>query len=92
MTVVGIQEKKGEYNGNAYHNYLLHCLKVDDNSLGQISEIVKVKASNMREVFGRPMDLPELDALIGEEIRCYYDKFGNASEIRLVEKAEQATK
>lgn len=92
MTVVGIQEKKGEYNGNAYHNYLIHCLKDDDNALGQVSEIVKVKFASVKEVFGKPMSLPELDSLIGEDIRCYYDKFGNATEIRVVEKSEPAEK
>lgn len=90
MVVVGIQEKKGEYNGNAYHNYLIHCLKDDDNALGQISEVIKVKRSNSKEIFGRKMDYSDLDDLIGEEIRCHYDRYGNASEILVVDKPETA--
>jgi len=92
MTVVGIQEKKGEYNGNAYHNYLIHCLKDDDNALGQISEVLKVKVAKVKEIFGKPMGLEDLDSIIGEDIRCYYDKFGSPSEIRVVEKSDTAAK
>ena len=92
MVVVGIQEKKGEYNGITYHNYLIHCLKDDDNALGQISEVIKVKVSKVKEIFGRAMEYSDLDDLIGEEIRCYYDRHGNASEIRVVEKSESAAK
>lgn len=84
MQVVGIQEKKGNYNGVAYHNYLIHCLKDDGESLGQISEVVKVKASKSKEVFGKTVDITDLDDFIGKEIRCYYDKFGSATEIRVV--------
>ena len=88
MTVVGIQEKSGEYNGTKYHNYLIHCLKDDDSALGQISEVLKVKVPKVKEIFGKSMDYDDLNDLIGEEIRCYYDKFGSPSEIRVVEKSE----
>ena len=92
MTVVGIQEKKGEYNGNAYHNYLIHCLKDDDNALGQVPETVKVKFASVKEVFGKVMSIADFDALIGCEIRAYYDKFGNATEVRVIESSEPAEK
>lgn len=84
MKVVGIQEKKGNYNGIAYHNYLLHCLKSDGEALGEISEVVKVKVANSKEVFGTAVDVTFLNSLIGKEIRCYYDKFGVATEIRVL--------
>lgn len=92
MKVVGIAEKKGEYQGTAYHNYMIHCLKDDDEALGQISEVLKVKVAKVKEVFGRPMEYYDLDDLIGAEIRCYYDKFGAPSEIRVVEKSDSASK
>lgn len=90
MVVVGIQEKSGNYNGNDYHNYLLHCLKDDDNALGQISEVLKVKVSKTKEVFGKTMELEDLDDLIGTEIRAYYDRYGQVSEIRIFEKSDTA--
>lgn len=90
MKLVGVQEKKGNYNGINYHNYLLHCLKVDGESLGEISEVVKVKVANAREVFGTAVDITYLDSLIGKDIRCYYDKFGVSSEIRVTEDTKKA--
>lgn len=84
MKVVGIQEKSGNYQGSDYHNYLLHCLKDDDNALGQVSEIIKIKFANVKEVFGKPMSLDDFNGLIGQEIRCYYNRFGQATEIRVV--------
>lgn len=84
MKVVGIDEKKGNYNGVNYHNYLIHCLKVDARALGEISEVVKVKVANSKEVFGTVVDSTYLQSLIGKEIRCYYDKFGVATEVRVL--------
>ena len=84
MKVVGIQEKKGNYQGTDYHNYLIHCLKDDEEALGQISEVVKVKYAKAKEVFGRVMSAHDLNELIGKEIRCYYDRYGAATEIRVI--------
>jgi hypothetical protein len=81
MVVVGIQEKQGEYNGIKYHNYMLHCLKDDDNALGQVSEVLKVKVANFKEIFGCPFSIDYLNSIIGCEIRAHYDRNGNVSEI-----------
>lgn len=84
MKVVGIQEKKGNYQGTEYHNYLIHCLKDDEEAIGQISEVVKVKFVKAKEVFGRVMSADDFNALIGKEIRCYFDCYGVTTEIRVI--------
>lgn len=84
MKVVGIQEKKGNYNGINYDNYLLHCLKNDAQAIGEISEVVKVKVANSKEVFGTVVDETYRRSLVGKEIRCYYDKFGVVTEVRVL--------
>lgn len=85
MTVVGIQEKKGNYQGNDYHNYLIHCLKDDGDALGQVTEVLKVKVAKSKEVFGKTVDITDLDELIGKDIRCHYDRYGAVSEILVTE-------
>lgn len=92
MKVVGVQEKSGEYQGQKYHNYLTHCLKEDDNALGVISEIVKLKYAKVSEVFGHPMNPEDWQSLISKDIRCYFDKFGQTEEIRIIEKPVAANK
>jgi len=85
MRVVGVQQRSGEYQGNKYDNFLIHCLKEDDDCLGEISEIVKVKASKVKEIFGRQMQPEDWQNLIGKEIRQYCDKYGQTIEVRVVE-------
>lgn len=84
MTVIGVQDKEGTYEGIAYHNYLIHCVKDDGDALGQVTEVVKVKVSKCKEIFGKSMSLDDMDDLIGKDIRCYYDKYGSVNEIRIL--------
>lgn len=69
MTVVGIVHKSGTFNGQAYDNYVLHCVRPADensNENGQITEIVKVKANLF---LGS-------DVKIGSDISPVYDRYG----------------
>ena len=68
-TVVGIVHSKGEYNGNSYDNFNLHCIresKPDTNEDGSITEVIKVKA----DIF------MSSDIVIGSIITPFYDKYG----------------
>lgn len=85
MTVVGVQEKKGNYQGNDYHNYLIHCLKDDGEAFGQVTEVLKVKAAKSKEVFGKTVDFADLDDYVGKEIQCHYDRYGSVSVINVIE-------
>ena len=92
MTVVGVQNKQGNYQGNDYNNYLFHCTTEDVNSLGKITEVIKVKAVKLSEVFGHPMGPSEFEKLIGNDIRVYYDRYGQVSEISVIPKSNTAAK
>lgn len=87
LTVIGVQQKQGEYQGKPYNNYILHCTKEDEsgNSFGVISEQVKVKASKVVEIFGHTMTPSDWDELVGKEIRVFYNKYGTADEVRIIE-------
>ena len=75
LSVIGIVHSVGEYEGNKYDNYVLHCIKPADaekGQKGQLCEIIKIKASLLDEV-------PELNSFIIP----YYDRFGRVSSIEL---------
>lgn len=75
LSVVGIVHAKGEYNGQNYDNYNLHCTRPandgNENESGCITEIIKVKASLFIE---SPVS-------IGDTIDVSYDKYGRIKEL-----------
>ena len=62
MKVIGIQEKAGKYEGRDYHNFILHCTKKADGngSLGEVTELVKIKASDLSYIFDKVMTSSDL--------------------------------
>ena len=87
MKVVGVKAKSGTYEGTAYNNVYLHCLKDDENAEGQVCEVVKVKFSKLAEVFGtNPMTYEDVCALIGMDINVLYaDKYNNVGMITILD-------
>lgn len=83
MKVLGFAEKKGVFQGNEYHNVYMHCLKDDDEAIGQITEVVKLKARNLDDIFGQHFTIDGLFNIVGAEISLYYDKYGNAQRVIL---------
>ena len=75
LNVIGIVHASGEYNGQKYDNYNLHCTRDADtgneNEDGVLTEIVKVKASLFSET----------DINIGDTIDVSYDKYGRIKDI-----------
>lgn len=75
LSVVGIVHAQGEYNGQKYDNYNLHCTRPaneqNDNEQGCITEIIKVKATLFSDC----------DVNIGDNIDVAYDKYGRIKEI-----------
>lgn len=75
MVVIGIVHASGEYNGQKYDNYNLHCTREADannpNEDGSITEVIKVKASLF----------DEYGINIGDTIDVSYDKYGRIKEI-----------
>lgn len=69
LTVIGIVHSVGEFNGQAYDNYNIHCVRPglqDKNEVGQVSSIVKVKASLF----------VSSSVQVGDTITPYYDRYG----------------
>ena len=68
-TVVGIVHKVGDFNGQPYDNFNLHCVRdatPNTDESGQITEVIKVKSDMFLNT----------DINIGSEVTPYYDKYG----------------
>lgn len=84
MKVIGVQFKKGNYQGTDYHNVLLHCTKKDGEAFGELTELVKVKFSEVQEVFGKALSSADWQNLIGKSIEYYCDKFGKVLKVNVI--------
>lgn len=85
MKVVGITEKSGEYQGREYHNIMIHCTKESDDSYGLITEVVKVKFGNVREVFGKPMSAADWQNLVGKTVFVNYNRYGTVQSVQVAD-------
>lgn len=85
MKVIGMVQKHGEYQGREYDNTYLHCVVSDDDALGELTEVVKFKTSETRDIFGRTMHAPDWEDLLGQSIRVYYGRYGRVDEIRVID-------
>lgn len=78
LKVVGVVHARGNFNGQEYDNYNLHCVRPADehnkNEDGEITEIVKVKASLFSDY----------DINIGDSIDVAYDKYGRIKDIAII--------
>lgn len=83
MKLIGVQEKKGEYQGTNYHNIILHVTKQDDNALGAVTETVKVKRASVTEVFGKDMQSKDFEAALGKDINVFYNRYGTPQSITI---------
>lgn len=83
LKVVGLIERKGNYQGNDYHNVILHCTKEDSNAIGELTEVVKLRHGRLSEIFGKQTNLTDLVDLIGQTIYVYYDRFQNVQSVML---------
>ena len=93
LEVVGVQEVKGTYEGNDYHNVMLHCINENpqDTSkkkhIGSVVDSIKIKFALVKEVFSKSMSSADWQNLIGKEIKVTYNRFGNVDEVRVIENA-----
>lgn len=85
IKVVGVSERKGNYQGVDYHNVYLHTTREADNGgIGLIAEQMKIKFANVQNVFGKPMSVADWQNLLGHEVSCAYNRFGNIESVRVI--------
>lgn len=73
--IVGIQQKRGEYEGRPYDNTLLHVLSTNVNIIGKKVDTIKVKTAVFQ---GLLKDCGcASDGLIGKSADISFDRYGN---------------
>lgn len=79
MILVGIEEKKGEFESKPYHNYGFHFTEEfsKPNAIGQGTGILKVKAENLNDVLGFAPTTADLVACVGKKMIVAYNRYGH---------------
>lgn len=89
LIVKGVSRKNGNYEGNAYDNFYIHCLNTAPSKptiSGDACEILKVKANRVHEILGGMVKTDsDWRGLVDMQIRAYYDRYGNVEKIEIVE-------
>lgn len=93
LKLFGIQRKTGVYEGNSYDNIMLHCLDDAPYSTqnaqligGQVCETVKVRAADVRNVFGGLISTDDdFVSIIGQGLQISYDRYGRPVQISFVD-------
>ena len=86
MILVGVAEKKGEYQGMPYHNFTFHFTEpfTTEGSLGRQTGTLKVKFSNLADVFGGTSpSSSDLANALNKPIEVAYNRFGYPIAIKL---------
>lgn len=89
ISLIGVQRKSGTYEGHEYDNVILHCLNDNPNVptiCGEACEVVKVKARQVRDVFGGLVtNDSEWRELIGKHLSISYDRYANPQKIEIID-------
>lgn len=94
LVIFNAKEKKGEYEGNVYHNIVLTAF--DDTStnkqllFGPDVETIKVKAADFAEALNHNADkgFKNVRDLEGAVIVPYYNRYGNCIDFALYPPSE----
>ena len=98
MKIVGIVNSKGDYQGNKYHNLVLHVTYKETNERkdcrGLLVDTIKLRFSDLNSLFSMgladPKDVESMtsenfDYLIGSSIEVAYNKFGGVQSINVLD-------
>ena len=80
--IVGIQQKRGEYEGRPYDNTLVHALSANVNVIGKQVSTIKMKTTVFQNILKECGCAP--NGLIGKNADITFDRFGNLEYFELV--------
>lgn len=103
MKIVGIVNSQGEYQGNRYHNLVLHCTYKEENEkidcIGIKTDFIKLRYSDLNSLFSmgladnrdtESLTAAKFDFLLGEEIEVNYNKFGAVQSIKVLSSKDKS--
>lgn len=84
VTIVGLIQKAGVYEGTPYDNVTFQCTEpyAQGKGLGVQVKTYKVKREVMTEIFGKSLSDKELATFIGQAAEFFFNEYGA---VKLVE-------
>jgi hypothetical protein len=91
MVIIGVEEKQGVYEGNAYHNAVFHgTVPIEhENGVGLKPKSVKVKFGVLSQNFGKALTTKEILSFVGKQLNFFYDEYKNVIVVQVVENKSQ---
>lgn len=102
MKVIGIQNSKGEYEGNKYHNLVFQVGVENTNTnkdvVGLLADVVKIRYTDINTMLGlgladqsdvEKLGASDFDNYIGAEIDVAYNKYGAVQSVKVLKWAEK---
>lgn len=98
MKIIGIVNSMGDYQGNKYHNLVLHVSYKDTNERkdcqGLMTDKLKLRYSDLNDLLSLgladPADVQKMTSetfnyLLGKEIEVAYNKFGGIQSLKVLD-------
>lgn len=85
--IVGIQQKRGEYQGRTYDNTIVHTLGSHVGVIGKQAGTVKMKTAVFQGILRDCKCAP--DGLIGKIADITFDRYGNLEYFELLPPSEK---
>ena len=91
--IIGIAEKDGNFQGTPWHNMYLYCTypTTAKNALGTEGVKFKIKWNDVPQAFGLGTGvfrLADFVHLVGKKAFIYFDRYGTATEVRVIKEDE----
>lgn len=93
ISIISVKEQKGEYQGKAYHNYVVYGINPDSTNpqvvVGADVEIMKIKADTFVAALNRNIgalgnpNVKQAKDILGLHIAPIYNKWGNVEDFTL---------
>lgn len=80
--IVGIQQKRGDYEGRAYDNTLVHVLSTNANIIGKEVSTIKMKTAVFQNILKDCNCAP--NNLLGKTADITFDRYGNLEYFELL--------
>lgn len=98
MKIIGIVNSQGDYQGNKYHNLVLHVSYKETNERkdcqGLMTDTIKLRYSALNDLLSMgladPADVEKMTSetfnyLLGKEIEVAYNKFGGIQSLKVMD-------
>lgn len=83
--IIGIQQKRGEYEGRAYDNTIVHVLSTNANVIGKEASTIKMKTAVFQDILKDCNCAP--NNLLGKTADISFNRYGTLEYFELLSTA-----